>query len=90
MSNVRPIGKMLKLKPLFGGQKVTEQGIIYNETTSKSRLIWAEVVAIGDKLTEDIKVGDKVCWDLTAKFTKHHSGEFDIISQDAIAMVLRD
>ena len=48
----------------FGGQKTNEFGIIYQER-STSKFIWSTVLAIGNKLTEDIKVGDEILWDAT-------------------------
>lgn len=48
--------------------------------------IWATVTAIGDKLTEDIKVGDKVLWDRTKNQGQGHDGG-DMVHQDWIALV---
>lgn len=89
MSDLKPINKMVLVKTIFGGEKTTEAGIIYKETFSKSRLVWSEVVAIGNKLTEDIQVGDRVLWDITNNKGNHYK-EFDVIHQDAIFMVERN
>ena len=64
MAKFKPIGKYIWVKTTFGGEKTNEFGIIYQER-SKSKFIWSTVLAIGDKLTEDIKVGDEILWDVT-------------------------
>jgi len=60
---MRPIGKWILAKALIGGQKTSEAGIIYTEK-STSKIIPAEVLAVGDKLTEDIQIGDTIWWDV--------------------------
>ena len=58
MSGFKPVGKNVMLLKDFGGQKTTDAGIIYNEKVT-SRLVWSKVIAVGDGVTEDIKVGDR-------------------------------
>jgi co-chaperonin GroES (HSP10) len=53
---MKPIGKWIVAKALIGGEKTTAAGIIFQEK-SKSRIIPAKVLSVGNKLTEDIKVG---------------------------------
>ena len=86
MSNIKPIGKWIVAKSLIGGQKTTEAGIIYQEK-SKSKIIPAEVIAIGNKLTEDIKVGDKIWWDISK--IKDGYGGNHLVNQDWVEMVER-
>jgi len=88
MNGFRPVGKFVALKAEFGGQKTTEAGIIYTEKVN-SRLVWSRVVAVGDDVTEDIKVGDKALWDIT-KVRGNHFKEFDLIHQEHIYMVERE
>jgi co-chaperonin GroES (HSP10) len=87
MSNFKPIGKWIWVKSHLGGQTETEAGIIYNEVV-KSRYIWGTVAAIGDKLTEDIRVGDRVLWDRTQNKGQGHEDK-DMVHQDWIALVER-
>jgi len=54
----------------------------------KSRYIWGTVAAIGDKLTEDIRVGDRVLWDRTQNKGQGHEDK-DMVHQDWIALVER-
>ena len=61
---MKPIGKWIVAKSLVGGEKTTEAGIIFQER-SKYKIIRAKVLAVGNKLTEDIQVGDVIFWDLS-------------------------
>ena len=88
MNGFRPVGKNVAVKTELGGQKTTEAGIIYTEKV-KSRLVWSTVMGVGEGITEDIKIGDKVLWDIT-KIKGNHFKEFDIIHQDHIYMVERE
>ena len=87
MSKFKPIGKWVWVQSELGGQTETEAGIIYNEVI-RSRNIWARVVAIGDKITEDIRVGDRILWDRTLNKGQGHDGK-DMVHQDWIALVER-
>ena len=87
MSKFKPIGKWIWVESHLGGQKETEAGIIYNEVV-KTRNIWGTVVAIGDKITEDICVGDRVLWDRTQNKGQGHDGK-DMVHQDWISLVER-
>jgi co-chaperonin GroES (HSP10) len=88
MSGLKPVGKNVMLLKDFGGQKTTDAGIIYNEKVT-SRLVWSKVIAVGEGVTEDIKVGDRALWDIT-KIKGNHYKEFDIVHQDHIYMVERE
>jgi co-chaperonin GroES (HSP10) len=83
---MKPIGKWIVAKSLIGGEKKTETGIIFQEK-SKYKIIPAEVLAIGDKLTEDIRVGDTILWDLSK--IKDGYGGNHIVHQDWIEAVVR-
>jgi len=87
MSKFKPIGKWIWVQSHLGGQKETEAGIIYNEVV-KNQYIWGTVAAIGDKITEDIQVGDKVLWDRTKNQGQGHEDK-DMVHQDWIALVER-
>jgi co-chaperonin GroES (HSP10) len=87
MSKFKPIGKWIWVQSHLGGQKETEAGIIYNEVV-KTRYVWGTVAAIGDKLTEDIRVGDRVLWDRTQNKGQGHEDK-DMVHQDWIALVER-
>lgn len=87
MGKFKPIGKWIWVQSNLGGQTTTEAGIIYNEVV-KSRYIWGTVAAIGDKLTEDIRVGDRVLWDRTQNKGQGHEDK-DMVHQDWIALVER-
>ena len=87
MSNLRHFGKWISVQSSKGGRKTTDHGIIYDEVV-RSRYIWATVVAIGDSLTEDICVKDRILWD-RSQFKGQGYGEFDLIHQDWIALTER-
>ena len=87
MSNFKPIGKWIWVQSHLGGETKTESGVIYNEVV-RSRYIWGTVAAIGDKLTEDIRVGDRVLWDRTQNKGQGHEDK-DMVHQDWIAIVER-
>jgi len=84
---MKPIGKWIVAKSLVGGEKKSEAGIIFQEK-SKYKIIRAKVLAVGNKLTEDIKVGDVILWDVTK--IKDGQGGNHIVHQDWVEMVERD
>ena len=86
MSNMKPIGKWIVAKALIGGEKKTEAGIIFQEK-SKSKIIPAKVISVGNKVTEDIKVDDIIWWDVT-KIKDGYEGDH-VVHQDWIEMVER-
>jgi co-chaperonin GroES (HSP10) len=86
MTNMKPVGKWILAKPLIGGQKTTEAGIIYNEK-STSKIIPAEVLSVGNKLTEDVKVGDTIWWDISK--LKDGYGGNHMVHQDWVELVER-
>jgi co-chaperonin GroES (HSP10) len=86
-NKLKPIGKWVLVATKLGGQKTTEAGIIYTEKVT-CKMIWSDVVAVGPDITEDIKVGDKVMWDLTKNAGRGYDGK-DLVHQDWIAMVER-
>ena len=87
MSSMKPIGKWIVAKSLVGGEKTTEAGIIFQEK-SKYKIIRAKVLAVGNKLTEDIQVGDVILWDVS-KIKDGYSGNH-LVHQDWVEMVERD
>ena len=87
MSNMKPIGKWIVAKSLVGGEKTTEAGIIFQEK-SKYKIIRAKVLAVGNKLTEDIQVGDVILWDVS-KIKDGFNGNH-LVHQDWVEMVERN
>ncbi len=83
---MKPVGKWILAKSLIGGQKTTDAGIIYNEK-STSKIIPAKVTAVGDKLTEDIQVGDIVWWDVSK--IKDGYGDCHVVHQDWVSFIER-
>ena len=83
---MKPVGKWVLAKSLIGGEKKTEAGIIFNEKSS-SKIIPARVEAIGNKLTEDIQVGDTIWWDVT-KIKDGYAGAH-VVHQDWVEFVER-
>ena len=81
-----PVGKWILAKSLIGGEKKTEAGIIFNEKSS-SKIIPAKVEAIGNKLTEDIQVGDTIWWDVS-KIKDGYAGAH-VVHQDWVEFVER-
>ena len=89
MSNFKTIGKWVAVQTEgLGKEKTTESGIIYKERITNPN-IWSRVVAIGDKITEDITIGDMVLWDLTKGKGRGYNS-MDIVHQDNILAVERD
>jgi co-chaperonin GroES (HSP10) len=88
MNDLRPIGRNVVLLRDFGGQKTTEAGIIYEEKIT-SKLVWSKVIAVGDSVKEDIRVGDRALWDIT-KIKGQHYKEYEVISDEHIYGVERD
>lgn len=88
MSKFRPVGKFVALRRDFGGEKKTEAGIIYNDKAT-TKLVWSKVVAVGEGVTEDIKVGDRALWDITKCRGKQHD-DLDVIEEEHIYMVERN
>lgn len=88
MSQLKTIGKWVAVRTEgLGQQKKTDAGIIYTEKITNPN-IWSVVVSVGDKVTEDIRVGDKVLWDITKGRGRGHES-CDIIHQDIILAVDR-
>jgi co-chaperonin GroES (HSP10) len=83
---MKPIGKWIVASSLIGGEKKTSAGIIFQEK-SKSKIIPAKVIAVGNKLTEDIQVGDIIWWDVT-KIKDGFQGNH-LVHQDWVEMVER-
>jgi co-chaperonin GroES (HSP10) len=86
MSNMKPIGKWIVAKSMVGGEKKTEAGIIFQEK-SKSKIIPAKVISVGNKITEDIQVDDIIWWDVSK--IKDGYGGNHLVHQDWIEMVER-
>jgi co-chaperonin GroES (HSP10) len=86
MKQMKPVGKWILAKSLIGGQKTTAAGIIYDEK-STSKIIPAKVLAVGDKLTEDIQVDDVIWWDVSKIKDKYHGNH--IVHQDWVSFVER-
>ena len=86
MKQIKPVGKWILAKSLIGGEKKTEAGIIFNEKSS-SKIIPAKVEAIGNKLTEDIQVGDTIWWDVS-KIKDGYAGAH-VVHQDWVEFVER-
>lgn len=88
MSQIRTIGKWVAVKTAgLGAQKTTKEGIVYVEKITNKN-IWSTVVTVGERVTEDIQVGDKVLWDITKG--RQGYGVCDIVHQDAILAVDRE
>ena len=83
---MKPIGKWILAKSLIGGEKKTAAGVIYQEK-SKSKVIPAQVISVGDKLTEDIQVNDIIWWDVS-KIKDGHNG-LHVVHQDWVSFVER-
>jgi len=84
---MKPIGKWIVASSLIGGEKKTSAGIIFQEK-SKSKIIPAKVISVGNKLTEDIQVGDVIWWDVS-KIKDGFQGNH-LVHQDWIEMVERE
>lgn len=83
---MKPIGKWIVASSLIGGEKKTSAGIIFQEK-SKSKIIPAKVISVGNQLTEDIQVGDVIWWDVS-KLKDGFQGNH-LVHQDWVEMVER-
>ena len=83
---MKPIGKWIVASSLIGGEKKTSAGIIFQEK-SKSKIIPAKVISVGNKLTEDIQVGDVIWWDVS-KIKDGFRGNH-LVHQDWVELVER-
>lgn len=83
---MKPIGKWIVASSLIGGEKKTSAGIIFQEK-SKSKIIPAKVISVGNQLTEDIQVGDVIWWDVS-KLKDGFQGSH-LVHQDWVEMVER-
>lgn len=88
MSKLRPVGKWIEVQTVGEGEKKTQEGVIYNDT-AKTKMFWSNVISIGNKVTEDVKVGDRVLWDIS-KIRGQGYGKNNIVHQDWIALVERN
>ena len=88
MSKLRPVGKWIEVQTVGEGEKKTQEGIIYTDT-AKTKMFWSNVISIGNKITEDVKVGDRVLWDIS-KIRGQGYGKNNIVHQDWIALVERN
>ena len=88
MSKLRPVGKWIEVQTVGEGEKKTQEGVIYNDT-AKTKMFWSNVISIGNKVTEDVKVGDRVMWDIS-KIRGQGYGKNNIVHQDWIALVERN
>ena len=88
MSKLRPVGKWIEVQTVSEGEKKTQEGVIYTDT-AKTKMFWSNVISIGNKVTEDVKVGDRVMWDIS-KIRGQGYGKNNIVHQDWIALVERN
>lgn len=74
MKKIRPVGKWIAVKTQgLGIEKKTESGIIYKEKITNPNMV-----------SEDIRIGDRVLWDLTKNTTRVGYQSCDLIHQDWI------
>ena len=85
----RPVGKWVAVRTDIGREKKTESGIIYKDTTMKGQYVKAVVVAVGDGVTEDVREGDTVYWELATNRGNHYQ-DLDLVHEEHIALVIRD
>jgi len=88
MSKLRPVGKWIEVQTVGEGEKKTQEGVIYTDT-AKTKMFWSNVISVGNKVTEDVKVGDLVMWDIS-KIRGQGYGKNNIVHQDWIALVERN
>ena len=87
--SLRPIGKWIAVTTDIGGQKETEAGIIYEDNmTGKNGMVWSTVAAVGDKVVEDIRPGDKIMWDISTNRGNHYN-VYDLVHEQFVELVDR-
>ena len=88
-NSLRPIGKWIAVTTDIGGEKETEAGIIYTDnSTGRSGMVWSTVVAVGEKVVEDIQPGDKIMWDLATNRGNHYN-VYDLVHEEFVELVDR-
>ncbi len=86
----KPIGKWIAVTTDIGGEKTSEEGIIYkNDQTGKGGYIWSEVRAVGPDVVEDVRVGDMIYWELATNRGNHY-GSIDLVDAEYVIAVKRD
>lgn len=80
--NLKPLGDRVVIKQVEAEEK-TKSGIVI-PTTAKEQPQIAEVLAIGEEVTEELKVGDKVI------FSKYGGTEVKIDGQELTILKLED
>jgi|TARA_Y100000296_G_scaffold72814_1_gene89606 co-chaperonin GroES (HSP10) len=86
----RPLGQYVVLQQnSIGKEKTTESGIIYNDNARRNGMIWSKVMAVGDRVEEDIQPGDMVLWNLASLGGRQY-GNADIVHEKDIEVVDRN
>lgn len=80
--NLKPLGDRVVIKQVEAEEK-TKSGIVI-PTTAKEQPQIAEVLAIGEEVTEELKVGDKVI------FSKYGGTEVKIDGEELTILKLED
>lgn len=80
--NLKPLGDRVVIKQVEA-EETTKSGIVI-PTTAKEQPQIAEVLAIGEEVTEELKVGDKVI------FSKYGGTEVKIDGQELTILKLED
>ena len=80
--NLKPLGDRVVIKQVEA-EETTKSGIVI-PTTAKEQPQIAEVLAIGEEVTEELKVGDKVI------FSKYGGTEVKIDGEELTILKLED
>ncbi len=80
--NLKPLGDRVVIKQVEAEEK-TKSGIVI-PTTAKEQPQIAEVLAIGEEITEELKVGDKVI------FSKYGGTEVKLDGEELTILKLED
>jgi chaperonin GroES len=97
ISDVRPLGDKVLVKPQSKGDTTTKSGIILTDSATRGEAVWAEVVAVGEgiftqngaRLPLSVSVGDSVMYrkDMTGTPIKIDEAEYLLFSEHELLMV---
>tara|TARA_Y100001972_G_scaffold127402_1_gene184073 strand:+ start:136 stop:420 length:285 start_codon:yes stop_codon:yes gene_type:complete len=90
MKEFKAYGNWVAVVTKLKEEHTTEQGIIYKDALPENLHVWSEVYSIGDGVSEDIKVGDKVYWKLGANAGAYYTDgdlKLDLVEVQNILLV---
>lgn len=91
LSKGKAIGEHLLLKYLESrnSEQQTKSGLIVKDSRNVKLVFQAEVISVGDKVTEDVKTGDTVVFKWFDNEDFNYNGEeYTFVNQDKILAII--